>query len=80
MAVYRRIYPWRSMDLAASNPRSDKLDAQTSTKRHDKTHGDKKKDEVSQYASKSIKNNLLPNLNANQLMIKNAFVLLLSGN
>ena len=61
MAVYRRIYPWRSMNLSTSNSQSDKIDTQTSIKSHDKTKRDKNKDEVSQYASKLIKNNLLPN-------------------
>ena len=61
MGVYRGIYPWRSMDLSTSNPKSDKIDAQTSTKSHNKTQGAKKKDEVSQYASKLITNNLLSN-------------------
>ena len=61
MAVYRRIYPWRSRNLSTSNSQSDKIDTQTSTKSHDKTQRDKNKDEVSQYASKLIKNNLLLN-------------------
>ena len=52
MAVYRRIYPWRSMDLSTSNPQSDKIDAQTTTESHDEMQGYKKKDEVSQYSCK----------------------------
>ena len=62
-AVYRRIFPWRSINLSTSNPQSDKMDAETSTKSYDKTQGNKKIDEVSQNTSKLIKNNLFPSLN-----------------
>ena len=55
MVVYRRIFPWRSINLSSSNPHSDKMDAERSTKSYDKTQGNKKIDEVSQNTSKLIK-------------------------
>ena len=52
MAVYRRILPWRSMVVSTSNPQSDKIVAETSTKPYDKIKGDQKVNEVGQYSCK----------------------------
>ena len=52
MAVYRRISPWRSMDLSTSNPQSDKIVSETSTKHYDRIKSDQKVKEVGQYICK----------------------------
>ena len=60
MAVYRRIRPWRSMDLSTSNPQSDKIVSEPSTKHYDRIKGDQKVEKVGNVVVKLIKKDLIP--------------------